>query len=88
MKLYLAKLGSRKFQAYLAVTIPNLIILFGFIFGNIDLEGRVNEWMPAINLCIQALVTLIYSQANVSAIKAREVNNEPTPTISTSEFEG
>lgn len=73
MKLYLAKLGSRKFQAYLAVTIPNLIILFGFIFGNVDLEGRVNEWMPAINLGIQTIATFIYSQANVSAIKAREV---------------
>lgn len=63
MKTYLKKLGSRKFQAFLAVTIPNMIIMFGFILGDIDLEGKVNEWMPAINLFIQSVTTGIYQWA-------------------------
>lgn len=63
MKSYLKKLGSRKFQAFLAVTIPNMIIMFGFILGDIDLEGQVNQWMPAINLVIQAITTATYQQA-------------------------
>lgn len=75
MKTYLKKLGSRKFQAFLAVTIPNIIIMFGFILGDIDLEGRVNEWMPAINLVIQAITTATYQRAE-SKVDAATVKGE------------
>ncbi|WP_214629981.1 hypothetical protein [Paenibacillus agaridevorans] len=71
MKAYLKKLGSRKFQAFLAVTIPNIIIMIGFIFGDIDLEGKVNEWMPAINLVIQAIVTAVYQNYETKTDVAR-----------------
>lgn len=71
MKAYLKKLGSRKFQAFLAVTIPNMIIMFGFILGDIDLEGQVNQWMPAINLIIQAVATAIYQKIEGNADVAR-----------------
>lgn len=70
MKQYLKKLGSRKFQAFLAVTIPNMIIMFGFIFGGIDIEGKVNEWMLAINLVIQAITTAIYQGVEGGVDKA------------------
>lgn len=80
MKLYLAKLGSRKFQAFLAVTIPNLIIMFGFVFGGIDLEGVVNQWMPAINLVIQAITTAAYqsaeSKVDVAHAKGANTNDQ------------
>lgn len=70
MKDYLKKLSSRKFQAFLAVTIPNMIIMFGFLLGGIDLEGQVNEWMPAINLVIQAITTAVYQGIEGSVDKA------------------
>lgn len=73
MKNYLNKLGSRKFQAFLAVTIPNIIIMFGFILGDIDLEGEVNEWMPAINLVIQAITTATYQRAEAKVDAATAV---------------
>lgn len=84
MKSYLKKLGSRKFQAFLAVTIPNMIIMFGFILGDIDLEGQVNQWMPAINLVIQAITTATYQQAesksDVASIKAEAIPPESVLT--------
>ncbi|MCI3922426.1 hypothetical protein MO973_19525 [Paenibacillus sp. TRM 82003] len=81
MKDYLRKLGSRKFQAFLAVTIPNLIIMFGFIFGGIDLEGDVNEWMPAINLVIQAITTAIYQGAEAGVDKANALGGQRNDDI-------
>lgn len=85
MKEYLKKLGSRKFQAFLAVTIPNMIIMFGFIFGGIDLEGNVNEWMPAINLGIQFVTTAVYQavEGGVDKANARNtIDNDDTPKLS------
>lgn len=83
MKAYLKKLGSRKFQAFLAITIPNMIVMFGFILGNIDLEGEVNEWMPAINLVIQAIVTAVYqkeeSKIDVATVNAGAIPSESAP---------
>ncbi|MHA7967683.1 hypothetical protein ACX93W_26575 [Paenibacillus sp. CAU 1782] len=78
MKEYLKKLGSRKFQAFLAVTIPNMIIMFGFIFGDIDLEGTVNQWMPAINIVIQVIATAVYQMIEGKIDKAN-ANKEQSP---------
>lgn len=78
MKEYLKKLGSRKFQAFLAVTIPNMIIMFGFIFGDIDLEGAVNQWMPAINIVIQVIATAVYQMIEGKIDKAN-ANKEQLP---------
>lgn len=83
VKEYLKKLGSRKFQAYLITTITNLVALVAVWTGNTGLEGRVNEYMPLINLGIQALATVVYvwvegkvDKENVKATGTHE-NQEP-----------
>lgn len=80
MKQYLAKLGSRKFQSF--------VVGFGtqlFILLKLD-EGLYMNEIAAAGLII---TTIVYIYVEGSVDKAREVTpNEPTPTISTSEFEG
>jgi hypothetical protein len=66
-----------------------MIIMFGFIFGDIDLEGEINKWMPAINLVIQAIVSAVYQKIEGDADKAhigKGTANEEF-TTSTEHFE-
>lgn len=60
MKTYLRKLGSRKFQSFLIITITNIAMLIGYILNVQDIQDKVNEWMPAINLVTQTISTLVY----------------------------
>ena len=66
MKAYLKKLGRTKFQAFLLVTIVNLIMLTGSVSGHIILEGDLGVWMPAINLVVQSIATTVYTMVEGS----------------------
>jgi hypothetical protein len=60
MKQLLIKWGSRKFQAFLLVTITNMIVFIGFLMGVGDIEERVTEWTPLINVGLQFLAGTVY----------------------------
>ena len=91
MKEYLKKLGSRKFQAFLAATATNVIMLTGYLFNVENIQEVANEWVPVINVVAQAVTTLFYvwAQGGVDkeAVKGAK-QDEPTQSINTSEFEG
>lgn len=60
MKEYLKKLGKTKFQAYLLVTIINMITLIAYLTGHLQIDTQLNELMPVFNLIVQSLATFIY----------------------------
>lgn len=60
MKEYLKKLGRTKFQAFLLTTIANVLLFIGYMTGNIQIEGQLSEWMPAVNLIVQLIVSGVY----------------------------
>lgn len=60
MKEYLKKLGKTKFQAFLLVTIINLVSFIAYLTGNLKLNDQVQQWMPVINLLVQAIATAVY----------------------------
>lgn len=60
IKKYLKKLGRTKFQAYLLVTIVNLILLVGHLTGHLQIDQQLDPYMPVLNLLVQALATAIY----------------------------
>lgn len=70
MKEYLRKLGSRKFQAFLTATVLNVVTFILVLTGTVDLDGKVNEWMPAINLGVQTVTTFLYIWVEGSVDKA------------------
>lgn len=70
MKSYLKKLGKTKFQAFLIITFTNIIMLIGSVTGWVNIDGKINEWMPTINLIVQLVATLVYTQVEGSIDKA------------------
>jgi len=72
MREYLKKLTKTKFQAFLIVTITNIIILAGYLTGNINLGDKVNDWMPAINLVVQLAATAVYQWVEGGIDKAAQ----------------
>lgn len=60
MKAYLKKLGSRKFQAFLIITVTNIIMLVGYLLNVANIQDIADSWMPAINLLVQAVTTIVY----------------------------
>lgn len=60
MKDYLKKLGKTKFQAYMLVTIVNLVTLIAYLSGNLNIDDQLNQYMPVFNLVVQTLATFIY----------------------------
>lgn len=60
MKEYLKKLGSRKFQAFLIITVTNIVMLVGYLLNVANIQEIANQWMPIINLGVQALTTIVY----------------------------
>lgn len=60
MKEYLKKLGRTKFQALLASLVVNIVSAVLFFTGTLDIDGRVNEWMPIINMTVASVSTWVY----------------------------
>jgi hypothetical protein len=60
MREYLKKLGSRKFQAFLIITVTNIIMLTGYLLNVANIQDIANQWMPVINLGVQAITTIVY----------------------------
>lgn len=77
MREYLRKLGSRKFQTYLVMTVTNITMLVGYMTNVGDVQEWVSEWMPAINITAQTVVTWLYIWVEGSVDKARGASNEP-----------
>lgn len=70
MREYLKKLGKTKFQAYLVVTIVNIITFILYLKGYLKVDDQVNEWMPAINLGVQMIATAVYTWVEGSIDRA------------------
>lgn len=60
MKEYLKKLGRTKFQAFLILTISNIAMLVLFFTGSLNLEGDLQNYLPAINIGAQLIGSGIY----------------------------
>lgn len=60
MKDYLKKLGSRKFQALLTSIVVNVVSAVLFFTGTLEIDAKVNEWMPIINMTIGTVSTWVY----------------------------
>lgn len=78
MKLYLKKLGSRKFQALLVSLVVNITSAVLFSMGIVDIDGVVNQWMPIINMTIGTISTWVYIWVEGSTDKA-SVQKEANP---------
>lgn len=60
MKEYLKKLGKTKFQAFLLVTIVNIVTLIAYLTGHLHIDAQIDGLMPVFNLIVQSLATFIY----------------------------
>lgn len=72
MREYLRKLGRTKFQAFIIITVTNVLMLAGYIANVADIQEIANGWMPAINLGAQMVSTIVYQLVEGSIDKARE----------------
>lgn len=60
MKEYLKKLGSRKFQALLLSLIVNGVTAYFFFTGTLEIDAKVNDLMPMINIIVATISTWVY----------------------------
>lgn len=78
MKSYLKKLGSRKFQAFLLITIVNITSACLTWTGSVDVAAQVDGYMPLINLVVQLVTTGVYTLVEGKVDKARALSSTDT----------
>ena len=80
MRSYLKKLGSRKFQAYLAITVVNIITAYLTWTGEVEVSARIEGYMPLINLIVQLVTTAVYQWVEGRVDKAKlQMPDNKTP---------
>lgn len=70
VRAYLKKLGKTKFQTYLLTTILNLLTLYLTWSGAVDIDSKVQGYMPVITIVVQLIATGVYQLVEGGVDKA------------------
>jgi hypothetical protein len=81
MKTLLQKYTSTKLQALIVATVMNIVLLVGYLLNLQDIQEKVAEWTPLVNLVVQTILTIAYQWVRASVDKEEIKSSSSDVTI-------